>query len=122
MGAQECTVDTLIALGPTAGDVSDDGATDDGSAETARVAADDPPGEVPRAAAGDPPDEHLRAGPPAFFRHGVLAVAVYGVAVSVLVWGTRAPVEGPSLVAFTVGFLLFMTTYFGAMWAGWLFF
>jgi len=59
---------------------------------------------------------------PPFLRYGIFTVVVYAVAVTLLVRGTAVDVGGPTLVAFTVGFLLFMTTYFAAMWAGWLLF
>lgn len=58
---------------------------------------------------------------PPFLQYGIFTVAVYGVAVTALVGLSSVNVEGPALVAFTVGFLVFMTVYFASMWAGWLF-
>jgi len=58
---------------------------------------------------------------PPFVRYGLFTVGVYGVVVTVLVQFSSVEVGG-SLLAFTTGFLLFMTVYFAAMWAGWLFF
>jgi hypothetical protein len=58
---------------------------------------------------------------PPFLRYGIFTVVVYGVAVSALSELSSVDVGGPTLVAFTVGFLVFMTTYFAAMWAGWLY-
>lgn len=59
---------------------------------------------------------------PAFVRYGIFTVVVYAAAVGALVGLPSVDVQGPSLVAFTVGFSIFMTVYFGSMWAGWLFF
>lgn len=58
---------------------------------------------------------------PAFLRYGIFTVGVYVVAIGLLVSSPSVDVQGPSLVAFTVGFSLFMTVYFGSMWVGWLF-
>jgi hypothetical protein len=44
------------------------------------------------------------------------------VAVAALAAFTSVDVGGPTLVAFTVGFLVFMTVYFVSMWVGWLLF
>lgn len=68
------------------------------------------PGRAPR-------DEE----PPPFLWYGVFTVVVYGVAVTALVGLPSADVQGPTLLAFTAGFLVFMTVYFASMWAGWLF-
>ena len=65
-------------------------------------------------------DGHEESMPP-FLRYGILTVVVYGVAVTALVELSSVDVQGPTLVAFTVGFLVFMTVYFGSMWLGWLF-
>lgn len=59
---------------------------------------------------------------PAFVSYGIFTVVVYALAIGVLVGLPSVDVQGPSLVAFTVGFTVFMTVYFGSMWAGWLFF
>lgn len=59
---------------------------------------------------------------PAFLRYGVFTVVVYAVVMAALDALTTVPVGGATLVAFTVGFLLFMTSYFVAMWIGWVLF
>jgi hypothetical protein len=59
---------------------------------------------------------------PPFLRYGIFTVVVYGVAVAALAAFTSVDVGGPTLVAFTVGFLVFMTVYFVSMWVGWLLF
>lgn len=56
---------------------------------------------------------------PAFLRYGVFTVVVYVAVMAALDALTAVPVGGETLVAFTVGFLLFMTSYFVAMWVGW---
>lgn len=58
---------------------------------------------------------------PPFLRYGIFTVGVYGVAVTALAGLSSVPVEGSTLLAFTVGFLVFMTVYFASMWACWLF-
>lgn len=59
---------------------------------------------------------------PAFFRYGIFTVVVYAVVMAALTLLSSVDVGGPTLIAFTVGFLVFMTVYFASMWAGWLFF
>lgn len=59
---------------------------------------------------------------PAFVSYGIFMVVVYAVAIGALVGLSSVDVQGPSLVAFTVGFSVFVTVYLGSMWAGWLFF
>lgn len=81
------------------------------------MAADrDAPEDTP--ATDEPADEESM---PPFLRYGIFTVAVYGVAVTVLSGASSVDVGGSTLIAFTVGFLVFMTTYFVAMWAGWLY-
>jgi hypothetical protein len=91
------------------------------------MAADqDDPGDTPASddaadatpASDDAADEESM---PPFLRYGIFTVGVYGVAVSALSEVSSVDVGGATLVAFTVGFLVFMTTYFAAMWAGWLY-
>lgn len=59
---------------------------------------------------------------PPFVQYGVFTVVVYAAAVTALVELSAVVVAGPSLLWFTAGFLVFMTVYFGSMWAGWLYF
>ncbi|PSP75748.1 hypothetical protein BRC81_15340 [Halobacteriales archaeon QS_1_68_20] len=61
-------------------------------------------------------------GPPPFLRHGAYTVVVFVLAVSALLTTSDLGLGGPSLVAFGAGFVVFMSTYFFAMWVGWLFF
>lgn len=58
---------------------------------------------------------------PPFFRYGLFTVGVYAGAVVAVAQLSSVDVGGPTLVAFTVGFLVFMTSYFVAMWVGWLY-
>jgi hypothetical protein len=67
-------------------------------------------------------DDEADEGMPPFLTYGIFTVVVYGVVVTVLVQLSSVGVGGPTLLAFTVGFLVFMTVYFAAMWAGWLLF
>lgn len=59
--------------------------------------------------------------PPAFLRHGAYTVVVFLLAVTALLTASDLDLQGPPLVAFAAGFLVFMTTYFLSMWVGWLF-
>jgi hypothetical protein len=56
---------------------------------------------------------------PAFLRYGVFTIVVYVAVMAALDALTAVPVGGETLVAFTVGFSLFMASYFVAMWVGW---
>ena len=67
------------------------------------------------------PDGDEESMPP-FLWYGIFTVVVYAVAVTALVAFSSVDVQGPTLLAFTVGFLRFMTAYFASMWVGWLFF
>lgn len=85
--------------------------------------------EGERPAGGEPADrpptggrEGKGEGMPAFLRYGVFTVVVYAVAMTVLLAVSTGDAQGPALVTFTIGFLIFMTVYFASMWAGWLFF
>jgi hypothetical protein len=64
---------------------------------------------------------HERPRWPPFLRHGLFAVAVFVVAMSAVVYGSAGDVQGPTLVAFSVGFTVFMTFYFFSMYVAWLF-
>lgn len=60
--------------------------------------------------------------PPPFLRHGAFAVLVFVVAVSVLLVTSDLDLGGPPLIAFGVGFAVFVKVFFVSMWVGWLFF
>jgi hypothetical protein len=55
---------------------------------------------------------------PAFLSYGIFTVLVFGVAVTALVQLSSVDVQGATLIAFTVGFSVFMAVYFGSMWIG----
>lgn len=59
---------------------------------------------------------------PPFLSYGIFTVGIYGVAVTALVGLSSVEVQGATLLAFTAGFLVFMSVYFASMWVGWLFF
>lgn len=58
---------------------------------------------------------------PPFLLHGLLTVGIFVVAMSAMVYLSDGDVQGPALVTFSVGFSVFMTFYFVAMYVGWLF-
>ena len=58
---------------------------------------------------------------PPFLPHGAFAVAVYVVAVSVVVAASDGGAEGVPLLTFSVGFTVFMSFYFLSMYVAWLF-
>jgi hypothetical protein len=68
-----------------------------------------------------PPVDEEESMPP-FLRYGLFTVGVYAGAMAAVARLSSVDVGGPTLVAFTVGFLVFMTVYFVSMWVGWLLF
>ena len=67
---------------------------------------------------GDAEDEESM---PPFLQHGLFAVVVFVVAMSAVVWTADGDVQGTPLVAFSVGFTIFMGFYFFSMYVAWLF-
>lgn len=79
-----------------------------------------PADESPAVLPGEQRDERDEPMPP-FLKHGFLAVVVYAVAMSAVIALSDGDVQGMPLVAFSVGFTIFMGFYFFSMYVAWLF-